>query len=113
MRAFLPLLLSLAGLANSTVPLVAQTNTPSRPDDKEEPPSQIGGKRFEEWMRCLKSTDPGIRRDAVRAVAMFGKRSEEAVPELVRILQYEREDWSVRINAAVVMNEIQVRDDDV
>jgi HEAT repeat protein len=64
-----------------------------------DPPSKLGGKSLEQWIREIKHRDPSVRETAIRTVPFFGKRSREAAPALIGAL-LDR-DASCRVHATL------------
>jgi HEAT repeat protein len=75
-------------------------------------PSSIAGKSLKEWIKDLKNPDPGVREAAVQTVALFGVDGQDAVPHIIDLLERDR-DVSLRVNAAIALSQIAIRDADV
>jgi HEAT repeat protein len=66
------------------------------------PPTEIGGKSLEQWIKEIKHSDPSVRETAMRAVPYFGPAAKAAVPSLLTILKNDT-DASCRVHAAISM----------
>lgn len=69
-------------------------------------PQMVGGKTFNLWLRDLRDKDPSVKRDAINAVQMFSDENEAAVKDLLVIL--ETDDWALRCNAAIALNNVAI-----
>jgi HEAT repeat protein len=87
-------------------------NSTSDKPNKKRSFEKLGGKTLAEWIKDLQNRDPSVRRDAIQAVQFYGEDSCDAVPQLVRILSYEK-DVALRINAAGVLRNVEVLNRDV
>jgi HEAT repeat protein len=75
-------------------------------------PEKVAGRTLDEWRKRLHSTDPEVRRDAVRAVLGFGPAAAVAVPDVIHMADLDR-DISPRVNAIIVLMLIEIKDRDV
>jgi hypothetical protein len=102
-----------AGPAPAAKARPAQRNDKGVPRAKdgatENPPNvsrtrEIGGKSFDEWMTDLKDPDPANVENAIRTIILFGPDlAREAVPILIRKLDSQRLDLSVKVNIAIFL----------
>src|SRR5262245_35641813 len=74
-------------------------------------PDSIGGRPLSAWMKDLKSSDPGVVEAAIRTVPVFGPEARDAVPDLISMLT-KHPDASLRINSAIALMNIEIRDSD-
>lgn len=84
-----------------TVTVVGQTTQPKdKEKDKESemPPTDVGGKSLEQWIKAFSDYDISTRDQAIRSVVMFGKDARKAVHGLIG--QLSSPDVGVRANAA-------------
>ena len=44
---------------------------------------KIGGKKLSQWIADLRNSDPSVREEAIRSIALFGPAAASAVPALV------------------------------
>jgi HEAT repeat protein len=105
MRAFFTvvscaLLLAFAGQGNAQ-------DSPRSPA----PPSEIGGRKFDQWVKDLKHPDPSVREAAVRAIPGFGTNARDAVSDLADRIGKEY-DTSVRVALAQSLSIIEMREAD-
>jgi HEAT repeat protein len=67
---------------------------------------EIGGKNLDQWMKDLKTTDPGVYENAIRTIALFGPRAKAAIPTVIAKLKspyaYQL-DVSVKVNSAIFL----------
>src|SRR6266481_8250718 len=97
MRTFPVLVFALFALTLQAPPLLAQ-------EKKENPwPTKIAGKAVGDWIKELKSGDPGVVENALRTLPAFGEPASKAVPDIVEILNRSGGDVSPRVNAAYVL----------
>jgi len=72
----------------------------------------IEGKTLEQWVKDLKSRDPGVIERAMRNISLYKAAARElAGPELIKRLTYR--DVGVRVNAALAIGEIGLDPRDV
>jgi HEAT repeat protein len=69
-------------------------------------PTQVGGKRLDEWIKDLKHPDPSIRENALIAIPQFKKGALQAVPDIVMVLHDS--DASPRVKAAISLRMIPI-----
>jgi HEAT repeat protein len=72
----------------------------------------VAGKTIHQWIELLVHPDPSIKRDAIQVLPFFGKYSSDAVPRLVWLINYEP-DITLKINAAIVLMHLEVKNEDV
>ncbi len=80
-------------------PAAAAAAPAKRPD-----PTEVGGKKLEQWISDIKSPDPSVRELALQAVPNFGKAAKAAVPALVgRLHRGAEPDVACRSHAALAL----------
>jgi HEAT repeat protein len=84
--------------------LFAQTPESTGGDN---PPDVIAGKNISQWIRELKSADPGVRENAVRTIPMFGSAARPAAAEVINMLANDL-DVSLRVNSAYCLMQMDV-----
>jgi HEAT repeat protein len=75
---------------------------------------EIGGKNLDQWMKELKSRDPGVYENAIRTIVLFGPRAKTAIPIVIAKLKspyaYQL-DVSVKVNSAIFLGACGLGDD--
>jgi HEAT repeat protein len=109
-------LLAVLFVLGSSLPALAQKKKDdSRSSDfgetRSQIPSKIGNKTYAEWKRDLTSPDASVRTEAIRAIILFDKQAEDAVPAILKVLQYDG-DASPRVKAAQALRMMYIRDTD-
>src|SRR5262245_6996332 len=84
--------------------LFAQAPGSASPDN---PPDLIAGKNINQWIRELKSADPGVRENAVRTLPLFRSGARPAAGEVINMLANDL-DVSLRVNAALCLMQMEV-----
>lgn len=74
-------------------------------------PTEVGGKLMRDWQVELRSNDPSLREQAVRAIASFGPNAREAVPQLID--RMSDSDSSPRLRAVLALKYLDYFDKDV
>ncbi len=111
MRTIRHLALALLALTLSGPPLPAQSEKSDSTKPSDRWPDRIAGKTLQDFIRELGDRDASVRENAVRTVAMFGPESRQAVPAIINMLNYDT-DVSLRVNAALMLTQVTVRDSD-
>jgi HEAT repeat protein len=83
--------------------------TPGGAQQTEE--KELGGKKLRQWIAEIRHNDPGVRENAIRAVALFGKEGRRAGKALISELRDA--DPSLRSNAAIAIATVGLDADDV
>jgi HEAT repeat protein len=110
--------LHLTGLALLTLALSAQAQErPGTIPVTQSPMSQsqlmeVEGKTRHEWMKDLKSPDPGVLEPALVAITKFPPTSE-AISLVLNICQKERGDASPRVRAVMALHFMDIPKEDV
>jgi HEAT repeat protein len=103
MRSLSFLGILLAALFAVSQTLSAQAPKEKEPDKSGQPPSEIGGKKLEQWITEISDKDPSIRQTAIRTVVQFGPPAKKAVPAIVARLARET-DGGVKADAAAALS---------
>ena len=104
-------LLAPAGLSAQATDRSEKSSKTDTSSSTEKWPDSIGGRPLSAWMKDLKSGDPGVVEAAIRTVPVFGPEAKDAVPDLILMLT-KHPDASLRINSAIALMSIEVRDSD-
>jgi HEAT repeat protein len=104
-----PLVPLLAAALALAAPPPTQTSTLRSPGDSAI--TEVGGKTFRQWADDLKNPDASVREEAIRALVMFRRDAQRAVPLIVDRL--EDRDASPRVKAAIALGMIEIPKDEV
>ncbi len=96
--------LALAAVLTPGGPVGAQ----DKDKEKDKPPTEIAGRKLDEWIKDINHKDPGKRELAIRTVTGFGaEKAYQAVPALLTELRRNTPtnpaDGSVRVNLAITI----------
>src|SRR4051794_23385289 len=69
------------------------------------PVSEVGGRKFEEWLREVENPDPSVRAEAIRIIVQFGPAPRRAIPALVKQVK-QLNDLSPQAMAIIALSEI-------
>src|SRR5438067_7836714 len=94
---------ALALLLPAGAPAAEPPSPPTPPEITE-----VGGKKLDDWIKDLGNSDPSVREEAIRAVALF-PNANKAVPALLERLHDS--DESPRVKAAQALAIIKIDDD--
>jgi HEAT repeat protein len=75
--------------------------------------TEVGGKLFDQWMKDLQDSDPGVVEFGVRAIGNFGKEGRRAVPQLISILTRPGQDTSLKVNSCITLGSVGLDDKDL
>jgi HEAT repeat protein len=84
----------------ATACLLAVACGPAFAQGRPSGPSKIGGKSVEQWIKEIKSADPGVRETAIKAVPYFREQARDAVPLFIADLRNDT-DAACRVHAAL------------
>lgn len=65
-------------------------------------PTELGGKKLEQWIKEVNDDDPSVRERAIKMCALFGPGGKKAIPALMRQLN-RNNDFSPLTNAAIAV----------
>jgi HEAT repeat protein len=68
-------------------------------------PSEIAGRKLEEWIKDLESPDPSIREGSIRVIVQFGPPARRAIPALVKQVRLLN-DLSPQASAIIALSEL-------
>lgn len=69
------------------------------------------GKNLKQWIAEIRHPDPGVRENAIRTVALYGKEAREAGHAL--ITELADQDTSLRVNAIIAIGQVGLDAKDV
>lgn len=76
-----------------------------------QPPPEVGGKLMRDWINELKSADPSLREQAIRAIASYGAAARETIPQIVE--RMNDRDSSPRMRAVLAIKYLDYYDKDI
>jgi HEAT repeat protein len=76
-----------------------------------QPPPEVGGKLLRDWINELKSADPSLREQAIRAIASYGPAARESIPQIVE--RMNDRDSSPRMRAVLAIKYLDYYDKDI
>ncbi len=91
--------------------VTGSTGLPSMMGGNYQPPTEVGGKLLRDWIIDLRSADPSLREQAIRAIASFGPNAREAIPQLVD--RMTDRDSSPRMRAVLAIKYMDYYDKDI
>lgn len=92
-------------------PVTGSTGLPGMMGSNYQPPTEVGGKLLRDWVIDLRSADPSLREQAIRAIASFGPNAREAIPQLVE--RMADRDSSPRMRAVLAIKYMDYYDKDI
>lgn len=92
--------------SSMALPGAASPNTPSSgTGGPTNYPSEVGGRKLEEWIKDIDSPDPSVREGAIRVIVQFGPPARRATPALVRQVRILN-DLSPQASAIIALSEL-------
>jgi HEAT repeat protein len=88
-----------------TLPGAATPSSPTSPAAGVNYPTEVGGRKLEEWLKDIESPDPSVREGAIRVVVQFGPPARRAIPALVRQCRILN-DLSPQASAIIALSEL-------
>ncbi len=92
-------------------PVTGSTGLTGMMGSNYQPPTEVGGKLLRDWVIDLRSADPSLREQAIRAIASFGPNAREAIPQLVE--RMADRDSSPRMRAVLAIKYMDYYDKDI
>src|SRR5262249_4350587 len=117
MRTLRTIVLAVLTLALPVLALTAQqkaelASTNSSSDDAYKVPDSLAGKRVDDWLRELRTTqDPSVKENVLRTRPLCGKDEKKAAPAVINLAYADGEDVSVRINACLALMTLEIPQD--
>src|SRR5947199_4279378 len=114
MRTLRTIVLAVLALALPVLAWAAQqkaelASTNSSSDNDYKVPDSLAGKRVDEWLRELRTTqDPSVKENVLRTLPLFGKDAAKAAPAVINLAYAEGEDVSVRINVCIALMTLEI-----